>query len=109
MSATEPQAKLCTEVAQNLVFGQRRSDYGHPLDNFIDVAAGWSRIAGTTITEKHVPLMMEWLKICRQIGSLRATGRYHADTLIDQCGYVLTGQVAEQEADRRAEASGKQK
>lgn len=96
-----PPEKPCTDVAKELVLGQRNIDYGHPLDNFIDVAAGWSALVGTPITAEQVPLMMEWLKMCRQKQSLKATGRYHKDTQADSCGYVLTGQVLEEERDRR--------
>jgi len=91
----------CTQVAQELVTGQRNIDYGHPLDNFTDVAVGWSVLLGHTVDPKLVPLMMDWLKSCRQKQSLLATGRYHKDTNVDKCGYVLTAQIMEEEADRR--------
>lgn len=99
----------CTARAQDIVTGARRLEYGHPLDNFRDIAAGWSVLVGHPINPKLVPLMMDWLKSCRQKQSLRVTGRYHVDTNIDKCGYTLAAQIMEEEEDRRAASTKKKK
>lgn len=104
MAVMRPKAPITSE-AEKLVLGQRNVDYGHPLDNFTDVAAGWSVLVGTPISAKQVPLMMEWLKLCRNKQSLRATGNFHTDTLIDQAGYALTAQILEEEVERRASSN----
>ena len=74
------------QEAQELIHGQRQSDYGEPSRNFADIAAGWSVIAGTDISAKQVALMMGWLKMCRL---KQSPG--HRDSWLDLAGYVGIG------------------
>jgi hypothetical protein len=81
--------------AQQIINGDRRNDYGHPLDNFTNIAAGWAVILGTEVTPEQVALCMAWSKIARQ------THRPKRDNLVDACGYLGNIEMIEQ---RRGES-----
>ena len=69
-------------AADNLINGQRQSDYGSPQENFACIGVRWSQIAGVEIEAWQVALMMADLKIARM-----AQGP-HEDSFIDGCGYL---------------------
>lgn len=85
--------------AEGIINGDRAKAYGHPLDNFARIAAGWSMIAGTVITPEMHILMMEWLKIAR----LMETPDHH-DSLVDGVGYWGTYEKVIKERKRRQES-----
>lgn len=75
------------EEAARLVNGPRRQEYGHPKDNFADIAKMWTVVLSGTdvskgITSDQVILMMICLKVCRG-----KTG-YKRDTAVDLAGYA---------------------
>ena len=82
--------------AQRLVNGDRQSDYGHPLDNFGDVAAIWSVILRTPITAEQAALCMVGLKLARQ------SNKGKRDNLVDLAGYTQVVEMIETERERRA-------
>lgn len=75
--------KSILETAQEVVNGDRATDYGDMKTSFDNIAKGWSVIAGTEITAQQVGLMMIWLKICRE------NNRHKVDNLVDLVGYTL--------------------
>jgi hypothetical protein len=87
LPALEKQKETILEEAARLVNGPRRAEYGHPKDNFEDVAKMWQillrdKLVGPGITPDDVILMMLCLKICRG-----KTG-YKRDTATDIAGYA---------------------
>jgi hypothetical protein len=76
--------------ACDLINGQRAKDYGDAMQNFANIAAGWSVILGDYVSPAQVALCMDWLKTCRLIGSPD-----HLDSWIDKAGYTaLGGEIA---------------
>lgn len=73
---------IATE-AITIVTGTRREAYGHPSQNFQDIADLWSVILGTDVTAHQVALCMVQVKIARE---LHAPKR---DNLVDAVGYIL--------------------
>jgi hypothetical protein len=85
-SALEVQADVKQSILQSaheLINGQRRKDYGHPSENFADIAAMWAVILGAPVAPEQVILCMIALKMCRLKNSLD-----HADSWLDVAGYV---------------------
>lgn len=54
------------QEAQRLVHGDRQADYGHPLDNFSDIARGWEVLIGAPVSAEVAVQCMIWLKLCRE-------------------------------------------
>lgn len=86
-------------IANDLVYGQRRYEYNHPLDNFSAIADRWNLTIGkklsAEITMQDVALMMIDLKIARQIETPKA------DNLTDIVGYTEALWVANREQKHR--------
>ena len=60
------------EDAQELIHGQRNKDYGHPRENFADIAALWNGylyrggdLAGKILTAADVANLMILVKVAR--------------------------------------------
>lgn len=79
------------EEAKALTNGDRRSDYGSPLEDATRIAAIWSAIIDHPIAPRLVPLMMVGLKLSRQ------TNRHKRDNLVDVAGWAATAQKMEEE------------
>jgi hypothetical protein len=62
--------------------GERRQDYGSPLDDAARVAHIVSAITGATMNPEQVPLMMIAVKLSRQIN------RPKRDNLVDIAGWA---------------------
>lgn len=73
------------EEAAGLINGQRSKDYGHPRDNFKNIADLWTAYLGWEIKPLDVGLMMVLLKVARL-----ENGVYHRDSVIDIAGYAGT-------------------
>jgi len=82
--------------AVELVYGDRKETYGHPLDNLDRAAKMWSVILGKEITAEQVCLCMEAMKIAREIHTPKL------DNSIDGIGYWLVLAEIRQERIRRA-------
>lgn len=81
------------ETANSLITGDREEAYGSPQVNFGNIADRWSQILGMQIDSWQVALLMADLKIARM-----ATGRPHADSFTDICGYAaLAAELADVE------------
>lgn len=77
---SDPYQEFLNEVASTL--GNRGAPYGGVEDNFADIAAMWSAIAGVEIRADQVGLMMIALKL------VRANKTSKRDNLLDIAGYA---------------------
>lgn len=77
---SDPYQEFLNEVASTL--DNRGVDYGGVEDNFADIAAMWSAIAGVEIRADQVGLMMIALKL------VRANKTNKRDNLLDIAGYA---------------------
>lgn len=84
------------EYASRLVFDNRNSDYGHPLDNLDRAAKIWAVILGVEVTAEQVALCMVGMKMAREINKPKL------DNTTDGIGYWLTLAEIRQERARRA-------
>lgn len=73
------------EEAQEIIFGARNAAYGHPRDNFKNIADLWSAYLGVPITPLDHANMMILLKVARL-----KRGVYHRDSVVDISGYAGT-------------------
>lgn len=89
------------EEAASLVHGQRQEDYGDPLDNLKDIAAGWSTILGVEVDRRQVAHMMVWLKMCRD-----KNGRAGRDNEVDICGYAMLMQFEREDREQADRLDG---
>ena len=82
----------CLDKAKEVINGQRAKDYGDAFENHGRIADGWNVIviAALTdqgyLTEKHVVLMMDWVKTARLLHSPD-----HDDSWMDKVGYSALG------------------
>lgn len=90
-----PVSESILAEAQRLVNGDRRSDYGHPLDNYSDVARIWSVILKTDVTAEQAALCMVGLKLARQ------AFKGKRDNLVDLAGYTQVVEMIQVEQERR--------
>jgi len=80
---------------QKLV-AERGKVYGHPLDNFRNIAVGCEVIDKCTDREVRVALNMIWIKVCRLVETPN-----HQDTINDIAGYAETIRMIHAERKRR--------
>ena len=80
VDATE---KGILQKANELIYGDRQSDYGPALENFQNIADLWSTVLGIPVTPDQVALCMIQLKVARLIRSPD-----HLDSWVDIAGYV---------------------
>lgn len=71
------------EEAQRLIHGERNKNYGHPRENFSDIAALFSGYLERPISDIDVANLMILMKIAR----VKGTG-YHRDSFTDIAGYA---------------------
>ena len=89
------------EEDQKIIHGDRRDDYGHPLDNHGLTAALWAAYLGCDITPEDVCFMNELQKISRA----KTGGIITRDTLVDIAGYAANIEMIQDERLRRKEKS----
>ena len=87
MSEQTQQASNILEEADKLTSQDRREEYGHPKDNFDDIATMWTAILHTTVTRLEVINCMIALKLCR------ARQGYKRDTYVDIAGYARCAEM----------------
>lgn len=75
------------DEAKQLVNDDRRKDYGHPKQNFKDIADMWSVILDKRVEPLQVIQCMIALKLCR------ANQGYKKDTFTDIAGYSLCAEL----------------
>ena len=76
------------EEANELIYGDRQSQYGSARQNFGDIAALWTTILGIDIEPEQVVLCLIGLKMARAMRDVEK-GRYvKRDTAVDIAGYA---------------------
>ena len=75
------------QEADRLTATDRRNEYGHPKDNFEDVARMWKAILGCDVNPLQVISCMIALKVCR------AKQGYKRDTYVDIAGYARCAEL----------------
>ncbi|AJD82473.1 hypothetical protein SHEEN_55 [Mycobacterium phage Sheen] len=71
------------QEAQRLIHGERIKNYGHPRENFKDIALLFSGYLEKEITDIDVANLMILMKVAR----VKGTG-YHRDSFTDIAGYA---------------------
>ena len=90
------------EEAQRLIHGPRNKNYGHPRENFAEIAALFSGYLGKEITDIDVANLMILVKIAR----VKGTG-YHRDSFTDIAGYAgCVGRIYEEDAEEFVSTTG---
>jgi len=84
------------QEAAGLIHGDRRGDYGHPLDDFERTAKMWAAILDAPVTPEQIGLCMMVLKISRECNKPKR------DNLVDACGYAGTIEMIQAEREKRA-------
>jgi hypothetical protein len=91
--AKQQVASPCRE-AFGIVHGNRRWRYGHPADNFRDIAVKATITLRRKLTQalsvKDVMLLFEDIKTCREANT------HGHDNLVDLCGYAEAGHMAKE-------------
>ena len=77
------------QEALRLVYGDRRGDYGRPVEDFRRSAATMSTILGVHVPPEKVPLLMIAVKLSRLSVNPRKR-----DSATDICGYALAYEEA---------------
>lgn len=87
------------QEAQRIIHGQRRQDYGGPLDSFERIGKLWAPILGVDVTAEQVALCMIGLKIAR------AMQGFHRDSIVDIAGYAGCIELIQAERDALEESA----
>ena len=84
MAAGPTPSPTILDEAARLTNGDRHDAYGPYDAEAADVSLGWDVIIRRNggMTTRLVPLMMIWLKLCRE------AHKAHRDNLVDICGYA---------------------
>jgi hypothetical protein len=82
------------EEAQTLIHGERNKNYGHPRENFRDIAALFGAYFGIEVTDLDVANLMILVKVAR----VKGTG-YHRDSFTDIAGYAGCAERIYEEED----------
>lgn len=77
----------CLARAAALVDGDRRADYGHPIENHTRTAAMWSAYLGKEVTPRDVCNLMILLKVSRDAFKPKP------DNLDDVCGWARNAEI----------------
>ena len=77
------------QEALRLVYGDRRGDYGRPVEDFRRSAAIMSTILGVRVAPEKVPLLMIAVKLSRLAANPRKR-----DSVTDMCGYAVAYEEA---------------
>lgn len=70
------------EEADNIINGQRRDDYGGPMESFTRIAKLWEPILGIEISPYDVALCLIQLKVARAVNGMQR------DSVVDIAGYA---------------------
>lgn len=97
----QPWEETLLQEAQRLVHGDRGDNYGHPIEDFGRTAGMLTHLLSdklrkdVTLTARDVWMIMVCVKLSRE------RNRPKRDNRVDIAGYAETGQMVEDEAQRR--------
>ena len=80
---------LILDAAKRVVYGRGEKDYGHPTQNFQEIADLWTVLLGRQLTEPITALQVAQLNIATKLARLINTPD-HRDSMIDIAGYAET-------------------
>lgn len=86
--------------AEDLISTERQEAYGHPADNFANIAAFWSVILKTDVLPRDVGLCMAALKIAREAHMPQR------DNLRDAAGYLGCVELVDERSKPNGETEG---
>ena len=78
----EDAGETVLQEAQRLISGEKRSEYGSPLQSFQTIAELWATILRAPVTQEQVALCMIGFKIAREMNA------HKRDNLVDIAGYA---------------------
>jgi hypothetical protein len=81
----------CLRIADDVVSGNRRNDYGTPLENHSRTARLWTAYLKLEVSAEDVCMLNILQKISRGMHSITP------DTLVDICGYARNIQIIREE------------
>jgi hypothetical protein len=87
--------KNILEQAQNTVYGNRDIEYGHPIDNFRNIAALWQPYLIMAMNREKTgsPFLnatdVACLNILQKVARL-SQNQKHRDSIVDVAGYAAT-------------------
>lgn len=91
------------KAAHDAINGQRRTDYGKPLESFQRIADIATAGLSHKLTEPLEPEDINWLLLYALKGSRAAqglqTGTFHRDTYIDTAGYAGCAELIHNERE----------
>ena len=90
------------EEAQRLIFGDRRQDYGHPLDDYTRTAGMVNAAFADILVRPFAPEEIMMIMIMVKLSRFRVVPK--RDSLVDGAGYFGCIDEARQERARRAQA-----
>lgn len=85
-----------TDTRVQELVAEKGKVYGHPLENFNNIAWGWNALEKCKDDEVRVALGLIWLKMCRLIETPD-----HKDTIDDIAGYAETIHMIHAERKKR--------
>lgn len=88
------------EEAQRLIFGDRRQNYGHPLDDYTRTAGMFNALFGHKLKEPFAPEELMQVMILVKLSRYQEVPK--RDTLVDGAGYFGCIAEAREERERRA-------
>lgn len=83
------------QTAEQLVGGDRGTDYGHPFLDFSVTSKIWSAILGCEVSPEQVALCMIGVKISRLCNA------YKEDSVVDIAGYARTLQMVHEYREKK--------
>jgi len=94
-SKTAKRKESVCEEADRVVSLDRRNSYGHPLDNFTDIAKVFEIVLNVPVTPEQAALCMVGVKISRE------AHLHNRDNLVDIAGYAKVVDLIHEERKHR--------
>lgn len=87
--------------AKRLVLGERRGDYGHPLDNFRQTVEMLNAFLAPKLRVRLTPVDFAYIMVLAKLS--RQSNAPKRDNLVDAIGYLYTADLVMEEAAYRGE------
>lgn len=97
---------IILDTAKRIVYGRGEGDYGHPAQNFQEIADIWTVLLGRQLTDPITPLQVASMFVGTKLARL-IQSPFHRDSMVDIAGYAETAaRVAEHFSIGRDSAMG---